>query len=184
MLPFCFEIAHANISSTMLQAEGAKDLTLWIAALRQAVEKRLAGGASLLTDSSSGVPLSGSHSRSHYSHTSSSSSSSAHHLREQHKISTDNKRKENAPIIAEILADNTHCADCDRPGCDWVSLNLGVVVCIDCSGVHRSMGVHISKVRSLALDDLEPEEYKLLLALGKLSCVSGWRGESGRVSEI
>lgn len=36
---------------------------------------------------------------------------------------------------------------------DWASLNLGVLMCIECSGIHRNLGSHISKVRSLDLDD-------------------------------
>ena len=43
-------------------------------------------------------------------------------------------------------------------GPDWASTNIGVVFCIECSGVHRSLGVHISKVKSLTLDRWE-EEY-------------------------
>jgi len=35
---------------------------------------------------------------------------------------------------------------------DWASLNLGTLICIDCSGIHRKIGTHISKVRSLTLD--------------------------------
>ena len=41
---------------------------------------------------------------------------------------------------------NTACADCGAAGPDWASLNLGVLLCIECSGVHRRLGVHISKV--------------------------------------
>jgi Arf-GAP/SH3 domain/ANK repeat/PH domain-containing protein len=35
---------------------------------------------------------------------------------------------------------------------EWVSINLGIILCIECSGIHRSLGTHISKVRSLTLD--------------------------------
>ena len=35
----------------------------------------------------------------------------------------------------------------------WVSLNLGVVVCIHCSGIHRKLGTHLSRIKSLELDD-------------------------------
>lgn len=36
---------------------------------------------------------------------------------------------------------------------EWASLNLGILMCIECSGIHRNLGSHISKVRSLGLDD-------------------------------
>ncbi|VDN32749.1 unnamed protein product [Gongylonema pulchrum] len=48
---------------------------------------------------------------------------------------------------------NEYCADCGAPKPDWASLNLGTLICIECSGIHRNLGSHISKVRSLDLDD-------------------------------
>ena len=49
---------------------------------------------------------------------------------------------------------NEVCADCKAPLPEWVSLNLGVIICLECSGIHRSLGTHVSKVRSLCLDKI------------------------------
>uniref|UniRef100_A0A158PIN3 Arf-GAP with coiled-coil, ANK repeat and PH domain-containing protein 2 n=1 Tax=Angiostrongylus costaricensis TaxID=334426 RepID=A0A158PIN3_ANGCS len=61
---------------------------------------------------------------------------------------------------------NERCADCGSDQPKWVSINLGVVLCIECSGVHRSFGVQISKIRSLTMDSIEPELRDVLLSLG------------------
>ncbi len=61
---------------------------------------------------------------------------------------------------------NEVCCDCSSPGPKWASINLGITLCIACSGVHRSMGVHVSKVRSLTLDAWEPEILKVMAELG------------------
>ncbi|KAI6172458.1 hypothetical protein M3Y98_00975400 [Aphelenchoides besseyi] len=61
---------------------------------------------------------------------------------------------------------NRTCADCGNTDAKWTSLNLGVVICIECSGSHRSLGVHISKVRSLTMDDLSNDQKQVLLELG------------------
>lgn len=62
-------------------------------------------------------------------------------------------------LLALIHKDqnNKYCADCGSFNPRWVSINIGCVICIECSGIHRSLGSHISSVRSIGLDDWTPE---------------------------
>lgn len=61
---------------------------------------------------------------------------------------------------------NDVCADCGGPEPIWASINLGVFICIMCSGVHRQMGTHISKVRSLTMDKWECDTIEFMEANG------------------
>ncbi|KAL4278311.1 hypothetical protein GQ457_03G028680 [Hibiscus cannabinus] len=61
---------------------------------------------------------------------------------------------------------NHVCADCGTPDPKWVSLSLGVFICIKCSGVHRSLGSHISKVLSVKLDEWTDDQVDSLENLG------------------
>ncbi|EEP82934.1 conserved hypothetical protein [Uncinocarpus reesii 1704] len=64
---------------------------------------------------------------------------------------------------------NNWCADCGSSSkVEWVSINLGIVLCIECSGIHRSLGTHISKIRSLTLDihSFSNDIVEILLQIG------------------
>ncbi|KAH1064414.1 hypothetical protein J1N35_029401 [Gossypium stocksii] len=61
---------------------------------------------------------------------------------------------------------NRVCADCGSPDPKWVSLSIGVFICIKCSGVHRSLGSHISKVLSVKLDEWTEDQVDGLINLG------------------
>ncbi|XP_050433748.1 stromal membrane-associated protein 1 [Adelges cooleyi] len=62
--------------------------------------------------------------------------------------------------------DNKYCVDCDSKGPRWASWNLGIFLCIRCAGIHRNLGVHISKVRSVNLDSWTPEQVANLQQMG------------------
>jgi hypothetical protein len=61
---------------------------------------------------------------------------------------------------------NGACVDCGAPGPDWSSLTSGGIFCLACSGVHRALGVRISKVRSLILDEWDSPAAAVLLGIG------------------
>ncbi|XP_062857485.1 arf-GAP with SH3 domain, ANK repeat and PH domain-containing protein 2b isoform X1 [Trichomycterus rosablanca] len=67
-------------------------------------------------------------------------------------------------IVNEVkrMSSNDECCDCGASDPTWLSTNLGVLICIECSGIHREMGVHYSRIQSLTLDVLGTSE--LLLA--------------------
>jgi len=64
------------------------------------------------------------------------------------------------------LEGNGVCADCGAKDPKWLSINLGVFLCIHCAGVHRHLGTHISQMRSAMMDVFTPEEIEFLNSMG------------------
>lgn len=74
---------------------------------------------------------------------------------------------EDEDVLAAVRAikesGNDICADCESPNSvEWISLNKLVAICVQCSSCHRNMGLHISKVKSLKLDNFKDEQRVLL----------------------
>lgn len=64
------------------------------------------------------------------------------------------------PVLARAFYANSYCISFSDA--TWLSTNFGIIVCIECSGIHRDLGVHISRIQSLTLDNVGTAQ--LLLA--------------------
>ncbi|CAH8866585.1 unnamed protein product [Trichobilharzia szidati] len=110
-----------------------------------------------------------------------SSGSQASRSRESHldnvdAISTDavhpieSKGRPSKGVIQSSLrfyaSGNEVCADCSRPDPEWVSVNLGILICLECCGAHRELGVHYSRTQSLLMDELSTNQLLLPRFIG------------------
>lgn len=85
--------------------------------------------------------------------------------------------------VREVLAilklpGNESCAECGSNQPQWASINIGIVLCIKCSGLHRQLGSHISKVRSLTLDVWEPSSIDFVRRMGNIRSKSFWEASA------
>jgi hypothetical protein len=75
---------------------------------------------------------------------------------------------------------NDECADCGQTNPEWASINHGCVLCIECSGIHRKMGAHVSRIRSLTLDEWSPELVAIMKAIGNKNHHQIWEARKPR----
>uniref|UniRef100_A0A3Q2LRF5 Arf-GAP with coiled-coil, ANK repeat and PH domain-containing protein n=1 Tax=Equus caballus TaxID=9796 RepID=A0A3Q2LRF5_HORSE len=144
---FCFEVVSPT-KSCMLQADSEKLRQAWIKAVQTSIATayREKGDESEKLDKKSS-PSTGS-------------------LDSANESKDKLLKGESALQRVQCIPGNASCCDCGLADPRWASINLGITLCIECSGIHRSLGVHFSKVRSLTLDTWEPELLKLMCELG------------------
>uniref|UniRef100_A0A8C2GNR3 ArfGAP with SH3 domain, ankyrin repeat and PH domain 1a n=1 Tax=Cyprinus carpio TaxID=7962 RepID=A0A8C2GNR3_CYPCA len=92
-------------------------------------------------------------------------------FRGEQSAGEDNLEDLTKAIIEDVLRmpGNEVCCDCGAPEPKWLSTNLGILTCIECSGIHREMGVHISRIQSMELDKLGSSELLLAKNVGNSS---------------
>ncbi|XP_034329425.2 arf-GAP with SH3 domain, ANK repeat and PH domain-containing protein 2 isoform X1 [Magallana gigas] len=79
-----------------------------------------------------------------------------------------NVRELRASIIDRIkgLPGNEVCCDCGGKDPEWLSTNYGILICLECCGIHRQLGVHISRTQSLVIDELGTSQLLLARVVG------------------
>ncbi|XP_019450952.1 PREDICTED: ADP-ribosylation factor GTPase-activating protein AGD2-like isoform X2 [Lupinus angustifolius] len=165
-LRLCFRIISLSKSYT-LQAENEADRMDWV--------NKITGGITLLFNSQFLQP--------HYDgrlHFENKNSEGGASLASQSEDGNGIYSREVVSVskILREIPGNGICAECSAPEPEWASLNHGILLCIECSGVHRNIGVHISKVRSVTLDVRvwEPTVLELFDNLGNAYSNSIWEG--------
>jgi hypothetical protein len=162
-LPFAFEVFSAHRPSVLLQGVSAADRDSWAAALKACIQHALAAASAHPP-----TPTRRARTLAHPL-----PAACAQGLRVAAHADDDAAAAAALEAVGSSPG-NGVCADCGAPGPEWASLNLGVLLCIECSGVHRSLGSHVSKVRSLTLDRVAATSARVLAAVGNARANAVW----------
>ncbi|KAL3150779.1 hypothetical protein ABBQ32_000547 [Trebouxia sp. C0010 RCD-2024] len=110
------------------------------------------------------------------------SSSAARNAGEMKGVTMEENKQQLAALKRLLdLPHNKQCADCVGGGgaarASWASINTGVFICMRCAGIHRGLGVHVSKVRSCTLDTWLPQQVSFMAATGNAVANGYWEAK-------
>ena len=207
---FCFEVITPQFTR-IYQAPSDEDVKSWIGAINNAIQRALMDARDNVPNAPSPTPFGGTRKDIAAVLTGKSSSFSGHrqisnpnrseaaravgrHATTGERSGYDRPGYDRSPsqdpaasaLLQKIRSTdegNKVCADCGSENkVDWCSINLGVLLCIECSGIHRSLGTHISKVRSLVLDTsvFTPDLIEILLLIGNRVSNMIWEAKLDR----
>ena len=207
---FCFEVITPHFKR-VYQATSEEDMNAWISSINNALQSAVEGrGAQPIPSSNNantsakGRDISSALTGKSSSHSGPHSTSSYRHdptspvnrritvgARPSYIRTNSNSYEENPSKLLDQIrsndAGNGWCADCGSSSkVEWVSINLGIILCIECSGIHRSLGTHISKIRSLTLDTLSftNDIVELLLQIGNRVSNMVWEAKLDPASKL
>lgn len=164
---FCFEVITPQTKRTY-QATSKAEMHSWIEAIQYSISESIVQkgkGTSMNSEETSVKHGPTSTIGKALQRVASVTSPSRHNSDSKEKKQT--KSPSLVKTLKEMHSSDQSCADCNTTArVEWCAINFPVVLCIDCSGIHRSLGTHITKIRSLTLDKFNPETVDLLYATG------------------
>ncbi|KAG5929001.1 hypothetical protein E4U42_007498 [Claviceps africana] len=80
--------------------------------------------------------------------------------------------------LVHNIPGNNQCADCHARNPAWASWSLGVFLCMRCAAIHRKLGTHISKVKSLSMDSWSNEQVDNMRKVGNVASNQIYNPES------
>ncbi|EPY52839.1 GTPase activating protein Ucp3 [Schizosaccharomyces cryophilus OY26] len=76
--------------------------------------------------------------------------------------------------LIQSVPGNNICADCHTRGVQWASWNLGIFLCLRCATIHRKLGTHVSKIKSVSLDQWTDEQVNNMRDWGNINANRYW----------
>ena len=156
LYPFCFEVNTANTKMTYIfQAETEYDMEEWISTISNAISEQISG---FNEGKNNNEDL-------NLIEVNNIDDNNQKNLVIYVDISDEALLNEKYKNLIQSLIENNVCADCGAENPTWLDINWLVLLCVDCSGIHRSLSVQISKIKSLELDNVNIDYIEILFMI-------------------